>query len=835
MNKTLICIIFLLLNPIVFSATHCWEILGNDTSPTLNWTGGSHVTLDPANQFVFNDANIKAIVMPMTTAKFTGFGNYNIVCNNGAVNQIVPFAKLELLDSANNSKKLQYNTPNNACAELFHNLPYCTTVNGKLQDDPNNTPVGKGNFQTAEIYFDPNDLNLGAYTLNGFIDTKTIAGKCGNALVNKFSETFLFINQYPSLFIFTPTKKTLKFYDTNGYYEEEIFFTIAKNHPLKIRIDNLNLTCDNDYGATCEIIDKSRIEGLVLTEWKDLLIVTAKIRIDKNKIKNQPLNENMAITLKLDANYSLPQAPGMGKYVTTSPPKIYTIGLIDQQDFQIKIQGGTDKLTECVSHEGLIGVTGPDYSPRINLTFADDGKINATTCDLKNLNGEDNNWIYCSQTEFLFSLASKIGKIIETKTDLSSELRKVDINNTAINLLNNELSKYSSTEVHIRDTDLSKNKISEHLNNFNIGFAEFDGLEGFNGTPVNYVGSTADGRKIRLKKLFAESNVINFRLEGGVMDGSTLLPAGKYDMEINIVKPSENDLFDTDGNINTEYLIEVNLSNRVAPNIDWFFYRNDMSEISADRIEYTTPHFSNTNISERGIVLTFNKQILGTDPEKIQLTKTFAVPLFIKIDKINDIVSNKFTVKNITPSLTKNGIFSYWTGFASNIGAGCEEISPNQTETTKSLYYKLPDTIMNAKSDGEILVSLEEYNDINSNKIELLQTVIYAPLKAEAILDKIQIIGPISIYGKTSSTNCTYTDTNCSIDLNRNSSGYYSDNIKDMFEKINNREICIAEEFAGNDKSWTLFWNEEELLKSLNVSKQTIVNSISGLKLCEPN
>lgn len=828
MNRTIIIYFLIILFCSNVFATHCWDITNFNSSPTLSWINGTQIPLTTEAQFQINGITIESLVLPGTTAKFASFGNYNMICNDGAAASIKPLAKLEVFDSQSNSKLIKYNTANNTCATQYSGLPYCERVGGAIQDS--SLIIGVGQYDEITIPFtSDNNFENEPYIIKGHVDAKTVSGSCGNELVEKVQRNILLVAN-PSLFTFTPIEEVIRFYETEGTYTKEIFLTLTKNHTLNIKVDNLNLKCENDFGATCRIIDKTELEGTILDKTQDTMILTTELTIDKSNLKNQKLDP-MTIEIQLDVNYSLPQSNALGSYFTSTAPKLYTIGLMDQQDFQVKIMGQSNALTECVSYDGLIGVTGPEHSPRINLRFADRGTIKADTCDLTKIDGTSNDWVYCSQNEFIFSLANKIGKIIELQSEINNELTKIDINQNKINELNQEINNYSSAKIHVRDLDLSKNKIEEHLDNFNNSFAERDGLEEFSGSPVNYGGNDPVERIQKLKELFVESDIVKFEYYGGQMQ-NPFIQVGQYDIEINVSNQNKNDLFIGD-EINDSIDITVNLKDRIAPTINWFFYRNNMSDINESSIVSTTPTLSSTNNTSRGIVLTFNKEANITNPNTIYLVKTFAVPLFIKIEN-NNLITNKFFISKSITGSDEGDAFTYWTGFASNKGNGCEEISPAQSTTIKSLFYRIPDEIINIKTDGELEVRINEYQGITQGDIELLQTVIYAPLGAEATAEEITFKGPLSIY--TASNECIFNDTNCQLNLNRNMSSYNVQDLYEIFDKIAEREICISEEFTGlSEKAWTLFWNEEQLLKSLNTRKQSAVSSMTGVQICNPN
>ncbi|MDD3083796.1 MAG: hypothetical protein PHP82_02125 [Candidatus ainarchaeum sp.] len=797
-------------------ATHCWWLGSATTTPNLD---GDQIPFSPS--ISYNGYNISYAILPKSTITYDNFGSYQLECNNGYQGQLIPYAELTLKNLLDTSKKWILKNTGDGCAVAWgdQQWPYCEgTIENPTDSD---LIIGTGITESISFPLGYNTLDIvpyGLYNITTKIDEQTVAGECGHALIEAHNIDFLY-TPLPSLFVFGPAKETINFYDNVGDYNKEVFFTIVKDHPLPIKIEKLEINCGGQEGIECEIIDKTHLEGLVLDELKQTVILTVEIKFNKNLF-------GKSFNLDLDVNYSLEALNR--NYLTSSKPTTYNIGLIDQQDFQVKIKG-EEGLTECVSYDGLVGVTGPDYAPKINLTFAGDGEIGPDTCDSIKINGQDNNWVYCSQTEFIFSLANKIGKIIKIDQNINSEQAKVDSDEDTIIELQKERTKYTNFTTHIRDVDLSKNEIKNILDNFNVIFAQKTGLE-------EYFGRDIEEQKIKLKKLFVESEIVKFKKDNGEII-NPIFGVGKYDIMIEINNEQGNDLFYGENMpgtgtqiINEDIKITVDFSNKTEPIIDWFFYRKEVGDITDSDISViTAPTLKQTNTINRGKILSFRKVVNEFDPEEIILTPTFAIPLFIKIEKKEGIVTNKFSVtESQETNYSEEDIFTYWSGFASNKGEGCEEISPEQTETN-TLFYRLPDIITNQQSALINDVELTEYDNIENEDIEFLQTIIYAPYFGNSN-EEITLAGKTSIYSNT--LDCTYNNSDCDIEFDSSNSNYFSRNMPEIIQGIVDKKVCISEELVGANKIWILFWNEEELLKSLKNKKEQVIATTPTVEIC---
>jgi hypothetical protein len=801
MRKIILTLLLILILANAF-AVHCFINQTLNSTPTISW-GEGHIALD--TPITIDEKTINNIVLPDTILTYKDFGHYNVRCNNGWDSKFMPLTMLEFTGEGNFPET--YNTLNNAKASRAYGLPWCEGSGNSLRDG--STYPGKGTYtKIKQTINTQNGFEHGFYNVKGSVDKKTTADAHCTECIEKINRDFFFA-PYASLFIFTSEDEIIRFYEKEGTYETSIFFTIVKNHPLKIKIENLNIECDDDPAVNCEILNESDYSDLELVRNNEMTLIEVKIKLNKETYSKKFFN----VQLKID--YTLPQV-NADVFETESEPKIFRIGLMDQQDFQIKIIGD-DTGTTCVSYDGLIGVTGPIYSPRINLTFAEDnsGVIRTDTCNLLKEDGNLNeNWVYCTQNEFIFSVLKNVQEIMRLQDEIQIEKEAQIPDWSLINEKETELEKYTGGrdgfESNIRDVDFSEENIIDKLNAFDIELAEETGLE--------FISMDVSEQIKKITELI-EDEKLEFTANGGTLNNPDLI-AGKYNIKISVDNPLENrDLSNSK--------IIIDLSNHRKPAMDWFFYRNEVLDI--DDLQTVIPeNLYETNVDQRGIILSFTKEPGEFNPSNFILRKTFATPMFMKIERDSNEVKNEFSVETTNPTdYAINDNFGFWSGFASTRGDGCTDISAEENET-KPLIYRNPDRIISIGENGRTYnVKLEEYDNISQEDKQLLQTVIYAPYQGNAG-DNITFESNASFY--TDHTDCI---RDCeSLILKGNESNFISNNLTNVFRGIENNEICIGEEIVASGRRWILFWNEDELLRSMNSKKQTVASRISGLDIC---
>ena len=168
--------------------------------------------------------------------------------------------------------------------------------------------------------------------------------------------------------------------------------------------------------------------------------------------------------------------------------------------------------------------------------------------------------------------------------------------------------------------------------------------------------------------------------------------------------------------------------------------------------------------------------------------------------------------------------FTYWTGFASTKGEGCEDISPNQEDGY--LLYNAPDLLLDPSNSAMLDVEISEYTYIGFNDIEYLQSIIYLPYNFEQIDSAtLTIDGNLLL----TTTNSTCTTVPCKLELKANNTIYKVTSLQEVFDNIVSGKVCVSENRLGNKTNWKLFWNENEILKTLNAKKELITDA----ELCQ--
>ncbi len=657
------------------------------------------------------------------------------------------------------------------------------------------------------ISFSTFDLDFGVYQFNALIDNQTIfidgevsdPNECLFMPENVVSKNFIY-SPFPSLFVFEPAPSTISIEKNKGITEKNVQFTLVRNGFLDTRIDGLKIFCGDSElqsvpGVSCKIEDD--YTGFKITNDNQELILNVKIEID-NSVYNF---KDFLVQLRVD--YSFPQIVSDSIFEreqsTVSNLIPYQASLIDKQDFQIKIVSQEDySLAECVSHQGFIGVTGEDYYPRINIEFGRGSALDIDACDVEN-----ENWVYCSQNEFLFSLVGKIAKMIRD----NSQEEKFTIN--------------------IRDIKLSNESIRESLNNFDQAVFKQTGLEGYHQGNV--------GQQIEsLKQLFV-NNVV-FTGDGGyLIQGYEDFSVGEYEITISIGDIQANELFSNQSPYNVLIdRIEIDLtSTGERPSIDWFFYRKDFEKITGDNVINRNVNPSNldlvvTNNLERGLIMVYNSHI-----NSAELLKSFAIPLFIKVERVDGVgISNKFTLKKEPSTYQNLDYFTYWTSIGSSEGDGCVGVSPEASSGKR--FFKIKDSRVRTISNNlEHEFKLREFDYIQENAAEYLQTVVYVPYEGHSG-EKFSIGGNISVYSEEYVQLFNSADdpiTN--IEFDSSSTSHVVSDLMDVFDGIKEGEICIAREQIGASEEWILFWNEKRIVDSLIDRKRQIHNENNNHFICE--
>ncbi len=508
------------------------------------------------------------------------------------------------------------------------------------------------------------------------------------------------------------------------------------------------------------------------------------------------------------------------------PTKI-EIGLLDKQQFQVKIKSDKE-MFNCAGADGTIGQTGPEFAPRINLTLGGNSSTDdSRTISLDECNPKDTNWVYCSQSEFIVSLSRKIAEIATKQSQLSSAMQATDRNQTLIDILNKEIDDLENFEIATRDINVSTANLTKSITYINeqLGaLASVSGLEGYT-NEASFGGNETAKQVARMRSLFTGDNKIKFTSYGGDLT-TPKFDAGTYDVTINFISSNGSfELFDnTTNQFDSDLTIIIDLKQKSLPAYDWFFYDNGVEDVLSEIIPIE-PTIGNSNVTNRGAIFRFEHTDDNNDLSNSTLWKTFATPLIAKISGDGNDVYNKFRIiKDGGLGSLVDDTFTYWTGFASTKGEGCEDISPNQEDGY--LLYNAPDLLLDPSNSAMLDVEISEYTYIGFNDIEYLQSIIYLPYNFEQIDSAtLTIDGNLLL----TTTNSTCTTVPCKLELKANNTIYKVTSLQEVFDNIVSGKVCVSENRLGNKTNWKLFWNENEILKTLNAKKELITDA----ELCQ--
>lgn len=795
MRKIMILIILTLILSFSFAAiAHCWYL---DESQDLTRNVSANFTngLATASPLTIGGVTYDQIVLPGATMEVKGFGEYNFFCDNGADAGNTEFFKTEAIGKTN---VIKGNGPGISGKATSSNRARCIDLdngNRVIVRAPRNTT---GNFALGSL------IGIGErdrYTLSFGITPQTVSNYEGPYDYNTYLVELANVDSYdgeeqvsydtasgsfyyassPGLLIFSNNNQKIGFYEKDGYYEKEIFFTLQSTSVLDIRIDDYNIECNNVNSGAC-IVDKNLAGYSMQRNGK--MIIPGKIRINKDDIpKNVYYRLNVTYTLS-----ELEEINGRSNIETSSSYAEIQVGYLDKQDFQVEIIA-SDDAGACVGLDGEIGQTGEIIAPRINTKFGgSDGIIDNNECLSNNPD-----FVYCSQKEFLVNLTKKIKELYNNEISLL-----LNPNDRTLLDKKAELSRFT---INIRDLDLSVQRNNELIDDFSNNIFNLN-------DPA--IADSAEGTRTRMKSLF---NKINFTKSDGISDNE--YSVGEYIVTISIDANNinESELFPIGGNIVNPMLnLQIDLSpTGNKPLYDWFFYENVVDEIEDNTININNENSWSSNINNRGRIFNFT-QTNDFELTDANIYSSYAVPLFVKVNKN----SQNFVVQGLIENdgWGETEIFSYWSGFASNIvnGSICEELLNGET----ALVYRKPDTLK-FNNDGD---EFSIYSDISNLKDgnEYLQTVLFLPDD-----ESITIAGPGNIYTKDGLCSVN-AGGNCSVVINKNNNTQIND-LQDLLDGINNRTVCVSSNTSGNNIEWKMFWNEDEILKELDDTKAAEVPS----------
>ena len=778
---------------------HCWTFQGVTTNIQSHWENAipADINIDG------NTYNL--IVLPGGRLSIDGFGSYTFRCDNGAGRDIPnTFVRL----SFDGSTEYITNSTNGVAGA--DSRRYCIMRDGELA---HGYYIGVGNMQEIEVLF--NDINKwqGLHSYHTELLKTPLATTYESDPITQTNASGNFIfSASPSITVFSEANTKKGFYNANGDYVKEIFFTLNSQTALDLQLNDYELHCTGEKSCT---IDPNNI-NYVLTHDEPLMIISGQIVIDKEDMPTKA-------TYYLDVNFSINGVEGVPGFETdfsaASDITEIELGLLDQQDFQIKIVG-SDAPGDCVGVDGMVGTTGESVAPRINLGFGGDADIQGALISLDECDSDNPDWVYCSQREFMVETSRKIAEIFKIRKRIN-DARQSGQSDAYIYDISAGEKYFAKFNMNVRDLDLTSAGISSALEGFNV--QQFDlqnsGLNVYS-DEVFFGGTNKAQQTAFMRALF---NQIDFSETGVLTNG--FFRAGEYEVIINLdiaENISAHTLFDDAGNLNTGVTIDVEFRRIRSPFQDWFFYNTQIGDVFDTDISVVEPEFYIANDRKRGVVFEFvhNATSIGLGGSTVY--KTTATPLFIRLADVNGDTNNSFEIDFDIglDQAEESGIFTYWSGFASSLGDGCEDIMVDANTPKLPLVYRIPDRF--ALDNTRKKVYLDEYAVTKADGIEYLETVLFIPKFASDTLQR-NITTPFNIY--TTESACNASTTNCEIDIVALNSPHSVETIQELFDGIRNEEICVNSEVNGDNTNWTLFWNSNKILQDLDTRKADITDA----------
>jgi hypothetical protein len=791
------------------------------------------------------------IFVPGSKYGITEIGKFTYACQNGAGSSLKEFVIMKNLTKntilGTNSPT---NKPGNSTARYCKkNNNICYLSNGKpIPQWPScsssSSKIGTG--INNEIYYTFNQNDLGENIITTEYPRLPITGASINSMSYNTLNTKKILVANPSFLVLGQGPKVLNAtFENTGNYTQEVIFTLLNKSFFENTLVDYNIVCDNPK-VTCTIDNSYKNQNFKIKPG-NAMIIRGEITI---AVEELPLQ----FTTKLDIEYSakgIKDCPGTNNgndmnCNISSHPTVFQIGKLDQQDFQVELIGSSTQ-TACVGPGGLLGQTGENVTPKINIEFGggigEDGKrIQIDECDVKKIldTTEDGrydsfdtlneNYVYCSQKEFLIELARKIERIAEIKQEIV-EIGFTPQLQEQLSKLRIEEANLRSFEAYIREQNFDNESISESIDELNLELFENIGLGPafttdndllqdrlsslFNGSEFNTISATEGKYRITID--------LNDLVEEGLVDTGT-------GSGVNLLFPTLNE-----SELNQNLKILLKLEKISNPEFDWFFYKQGNEDISDNFMNIITNADADlTNMRKRGVVLEyFDSEKINNDDYTGNIFVTYAVPAFVKIkgDSQGDTNVSFIVSGDVQTGYGNNDYnsFTLWSGFASTLGEGCSSIlNPTGKDP---LPFRLPDVRNNILGGTGISFMIEDYAQVTPNSEMFLETVFYLPMK------------PDYSTGQTANINWSEKDlfftksgvcTNpCQI--NPTLTNYKIDNspkglLQNIFDNIKDGNICIHNNITAQGNNWSMFWNQEKILQDLTEAK---INALTNSEATE--
>ncbi|MCX8190310.1 MAG: PKD domain-containing protein [Candidatus Diapherotrites archaeon] len=491
---------------------------------------------------------------------------------------------------------------------------------------------------------------------------------------------------------------------------------------------------------------------------------------------------------------------------------IVEVAKLGSEKFSVKLVG--EEQDFCIGPNGLFGITGKAAVPKVKLSwqFEGDAAIKIDDCDDK---GTDS-FIYCDPTQFSIALAQKLKKIYE----LASNKRYA------------ETKSYTSFKAHLIGDNYSENFQKDFVKAYTEGFLKAPTWFISGATPWSKYFSDPNALSFEPRQidsgLYIVTLDINFNTEDWVF-----FREGKPDAKIKVKFEKVRDAAADVEEIPFYYLPFNGLVGKDGRTDYGIGYTNQNNPIvisvvgNADKIETSTPrgrmHISTAIYSELKDILNAQNNLFKVDlaGKKIELYISQPMPILMGIRSKNGRGECFYKIYSLQSAIGSgfDGI-SYWTGIATSPDLNCRDFSglelPLKKKDTQAA---LIDSSCAAKKNN--LPAFGFYwNGVPNNQSLFLSTVFYTPHGKK-----------MSISNACSSDVCLLASkSGLSRDIGESlslDSSLKAEKISEIIPLIEQEYVCIVPELEGvhpSQNSYVFFWNEQKLLKDLEIAKTRVAS-----------
>ncbi|MEM4598597.1 MAG: PKD domain-containing protein [Candidatus Diapherotrites archaeon] len=486
------------------------------------------------------------------------------------------------------------------------------------------------------------------------------------------------------------------------------------------------------------------------------------------------------------------------------------VAKLGSEKFSVKLVG--EEQDYCVGPNGLFGITGKAALPKVRFSwqFEGDAAIKIDECDDKGTS----DFIYCDPTQFSIELAQKLKKIYE----LASSKRYA------------EAKAYQSFKAHLMGDNYSENFQKDFVKAYTEGFLKAPTWFISGATPWSKYFSDPSALSFEPRQidsgLYLVTMDINFKTEDWVF-----FREGKPDAKITVKFEKLRDAAADVEELPFYYLPFNGLVGKDGRTDYGLGYTNQGTPIvisvvgSADKVDTSVPRgrlqLSTAAYSELKDILDAQSKLFKADlsAKKIELYNSQPMPVLMGI-KSKDGRGECFYKIYSLQSAVGSGFdgITYWTGMAASPDLNCRDFTGQELPLKrKDTQAALIDSSCAAKKNN--LPAFGFYwGGVPNNQSMFLSTIFYTPYGKKMSISNACSSDVCLLASKSGITR----DVGQSLSLD---SLLKAETLSEIIPLIEQEYVCVVPELSGvhpSQNSYVFFWNEQKLLKDLEIAKTRI-------------